>query len=149
MTSAVYATSVFSRRFLCQIRQRWFNARHTCSIVIAGFFFPQPIRVFGHKSHHDQTQNHVPHQRHITAPLEVAKADLAFDHPKRMLDVPARERHPQQFFQRRVSRCIRDEILHLTRRQVARHNQPIGAVRQFATPHSGATKLRRGHTSDQ
>ena len=38
--------------------------------------------MFGDKSHHDQTQDHVPHQGHITAGLEVAKTDLGLGHPK-------------------------------------------------------------------
>jgi hypothetical protein len=116
MTSAVCATSVVSRRFCCQIRQRWFNARQICSIVISGFFPPKPIRVFGNKSHHDQAQNHVPHQRHITASFEVAEADLALSHPKRMFHVPACERHTQQFLDGRVGGRVREEILDLARR---------------------------------
>src|SRR5205814_9205231 len=97
MTSAVYCSSDVSRRFACQVRQRWLSAWHTCSMVISGFFPPEPIRVFGDKSHHHQTQDHVPHQGHVTATLEVAKADLRLGHAKRVFHVPAREGHPQQF----------------------------------------------------
>src|ERR1700694_4112493 len=118
MTSAVNTTSVVPRRFSCQVRQRWFSARHTCSIVISGFFPPEPIRVFGNKSHHHQAQDHVPHQRHITASLEVTKADLSLGHAKRVFHVPARERHTQQLLHRRVGGRIRDEILHFSRCQI-------------------------------
>ena len=77
MTSAVNTTCVVSRRFSCHIRQRWFNARQTCSIVISGFFPPEPIRVLGDKSHHHQAHDHVPHQRHITASLKMAKTNFS------------------------------------------------------------------------
>src|SRR6185369_12241047 len=88
MTSAVCITSVVPRRFVCQMWHRWFRARHTCSIVISGFFPPEPIRLFGDKTHDHQAQDHMPHQRHITASLEVAEADFALGQPKRVFDVP-------------------------------------------------------------
>ena len=74
--------------------------------------------MFGDKSHHDQAQDHVPQQRHITAPLEVAEADLALGDSKRVFHVPARERHTQQLLYRRVSGRIREKVLHLLRGQV-------------------------------
>src|SRR3984957_19676323 len=135
MTSPVNTNSVVSRRFSCHIRQRWFNARHTCSRVISGFSPPEPIRVFGDKSHHYQAQDHVPHQRHIAAALEVTKTNFGLRYPKRMFDVPTTKRHTQQTLHRSVRRRVRDEILPLPRRHVASHDQPIRAVRQFTTAH--------------
>src|SRR5271170_5645234 len=105
MTSTVCSTSVVLRRFSCQIRQRWFSARLTCSIVISGFSPPQSIGVFGDKSHHDQAQYHMPHQSYMTAPLKVTEADLAFGHPKPVFHVPARERHTQQFLHWHIRGC--------------------------------------------
>src|SRR5207248_7011109 len=107
MTSAVCTTVVFSRRFSCHTRQRWFSARHTCSIVISVFFPPQPIRMFGDKSQHQQTQDLMPHQRDITAALKVAEANFGFADAKRMLDIPAAERDAQQDFHWCPGRGIR------------------------------------------
>ncbi len=47
------------------------NARLTCSIVHAGFFPPQPLRVFRHEVDGHQAQIQVPLQRHVVPPLEV------------------------------------------------------------------------------
>src|SRR3954453_11958306 len=98
MTPAVCTTVVVSRRFSCHSRQRWFNARQTCSSVISGFFPPQPMRVFGDKSQHQQAQDLMSHQRDITAAFEMAEADLGFADAKRMFDIPAAKRDPQQDF---------------------------------------------------
>src|SRR6266851_7107705 len=96
MTSAVCTNSDVPRRFASQTPQRWFSARHTCSRVISGFFPPQPIRVFGYEPQHQQTQDQMPPQRHVVAPLEMPETDLRLADAEGMLHVPAAEGDPQQ-----------------------------------------------------
>jgi hypothetical protein len=114
------------------MRHRWFRARLTCSIVISGFSPPKPIRVFGDKSHHHQAQDHVPHQGHVTARLEMAEAYFRLGHPNRMFHMPPAKRHAHQLLQRRLRRSVREEILDLRRRRVAGHDQPVAARRHLA-----------------
>ena len=146
MTSTVCSTSVVLRRFSCHIRQRWFNARLTCSIVISGFFPPQPIGVFGDKSHHDQAQDHVPHQPHVTSPFEMAEADFALGHAKGVFDIPATERHAQQPSRPACRGRVGDEILYLVGCQIARHDQPMGASQQSPAGPNKPGPARTSHS---
>ena len=90
--------------------------------------------MFGDKSQHHQAQDLVPHQGYVAAALEVAETNLALGDAKRMLDIPAAKRDPQQRFHRRLGRGIREEVLHLPGHRVAGHDQPIGAGRQVSVP---------------
>src|SRR6266481_4068724 len=104
MTSSVYCNRVVPRNASSQSTHCWFNAWHTCSSVTSAFFPPQPGCLTGGKGQRHQTQDHVPHQRHVMPPLEVAEADLPLAGAEAVLHVPATEPHTQHSPQRRRGR---------------------------------------------
>src|SRR5271157_2965068 len=123
MTSRVYARSLVPRRRLSQLRHTSAVARHTCSIVTSGFFFPQPLGVLGDEPQSKQAQGHVPHQRHITSALEVREAEFALGGAKTVFDVPAAEGNTHEQLHGSVRRGIGEEELLLARLVVARPDQ--------------------------
>ena len=60
-------------------------------MVTCGFFPPQPHGMQCHERQDHQAQRQVPHQRHVTAALEVRQPDLGLRHPEQVLHVPADE----------------------------------------------------------
>ena len=87
MTSEVCLNWVVPLWLASAALQRWFNARHTCSRVISGFFPPESLRVQSHERHHQHAQQQVPHQPAVVPPLVVPKADLALGYPDAVLDL--------------------------------------------------------------
>src|SRR5262245_11753117 len=72
------------------------SARHTCSVVTSGFFFPQPVGLLRHEGQHHLTQSQVPQEPQPTAPLVVPQPQLVLAQTQAVFHVPTPERHPQQ-----------------------------------------------------
>src|ERR1700736_1909270 len=129
MTSNSYASSLLPRCRRSQRRLTTRSARHTCSRVISGFFFPQPIRVFGGKPHCYQAQAHVPHQRLVVPPLQIGEAPFRLCHAKTVFHVPASESHSNQRLDLGVLGGVGQEELLLAGLVVARPDQPVRPLR--------------------
>src|SRR5689334_8140136 len=106
-----------------QLRLTRLMARHTCSTVTSGFFFPQPVCLLGYEGHGYQAQTQVPHQGRVVPPLEVAQAQVTLADSESVLHVPAAEGHPNQRFDLGVFWGIGQEKLLLARLVVARPDQ--------------------------
>src|SRR5260370_1669610 len=106
MLAAVHGNRVVPRWRSSHAKQLVFRARHTCSRVTSGFFPPQALRLVSYESHRHQAQDQVSLQTDVMAALIVAKADLAFANPKRMLDIPTPQRHTPEVHQPQPRRSI-------------------------------------------
>src|SRR5271170_4269111 len=129
MTSNSYTSSLLPRCRRSQRRLTTPSARHICSRVISGFFFPQPIRVFGGEPHGYQAQAQVPHQRLVAPPLEIGEAQLRFGHAETVFHVPAAEGHSNQRLDLGVRWGIGQEELLLAGFVITRPDQPVGPRR--------------------
>src|SRR3954468_11092933 len=137
MTSARYCKRLVPRSFSSHSSQMLFNAWHTCSSVTSGFSPPEPLRLAGGEGHGHQAQHQVTHQRHVTASLEIAEADLALAETEAVLHLVAAEGHPQQPTQRRPGRRIGHEVFLLAGLYVTCPDQPVGAPVQARHPDLG------------
>src|SRR6516225_5904517 len=130
MTSAVPTSRGVPRVVSSHAEQLVFRARHTCSSVISGFFPPQLLGLIGHEGHGHQAENQVAEQTDVMATLVMGKPDFAFANSEHVFDVPTPKGHTQELLQRGSRRSIGYKVFHLTRRYVARHDQPIRACRR-------------------
>src|SRR5439155_1743766 len=89
MTSSSYSSSLLPRCRRSQRRLTTLSARHTCSRVSSGFFFPQPIRVLGDEPHCYQAQAQVSQQRCVVPSLEIQEAQIRLGQAETVLDLPA------------------------------------------------------------
>src|ERR1019366_8270777 len=120
----------FCRRS-CHERHIVFSAHAICSIVSSdncGFFSPELSRLLGHEQNRQLAQRHVSHQSAIGTSFVMVEANLALGDTEDVLDAPARESHPQEFFQTGFWRGVGDEVLHLSGFNVAGDNQPVSAI---------------------
>src|ERR1700678_1366548 len=120
MTSCEFRTSVVSRWRPNQLRHTLGVARHPCSIVTSGFFFPEELGVLGDEPQGNEREGEVAHEAGITLALKVAEAEFALGGAEAVFHVPTAEGHTHKHFYRDIGRGVREEELLLARLVVAR-----------------------------
>src|ERR1700678_1979417 len=136
MTSCEYPRSVVPRWRRSQLRHTSAVARHTCSIVTSGFFFPEELGVLGDETQGNEAEGEVTHEAGITLALKVAEAEVALGGAEAVFHVPTAEGHTHKHFYRDIGRGVREEELLLARLVVARPDQP----ERFHRPTRGAVQ---------
>ena len=103
----------------------WPSVRATCSKVISGFFFPKLCGFRGQDVHADPRTKPMTYEALISPHFERPEAALLLGAFEPFFHMPSPESNSQHFLDRRVFRCVADEVFDLVCFGVPRHDQPI------------------------